>query len=82
MRIYVESRGFDDPGGKYAGIKVNDTDYAQNKMAFNIVVVDGVTGTRRYPRPFQISNFPSEVFIDKCSLTKLVCFHVYKEKNW
>ena len=57
LRIYVESRGFDDPGGKYASIKVNETDYAQNKLGFNIVVIDGVTGMHRKPRPLQMNNF-------------------------
>lgn len=48
MHIYVESRGSDDPGGRYAAIKLNGVDFAKNTRGFNIVVVDRKTG-RYFP---------------------------------
>ena len=47
FNIRVESGGWLDPGGFYARIIVNGTDYAKNTRGFNIVVVDGKTGSYR-----------------------------------
>lgn len=53
MHIYVESRGADDPRGRYAGIKVNAIDFAKNTRGFNIVVVDGETGRSTHSKMFR-----------------------------
>ena len=52
----MESRGADDPDGRYAGIKVNGREFAKNTRGFNIVVVDGKTGRSTHSKFFDKIN--------------------------
>ena len=50
LYVFVESRGYEDPQGHNAIIKVNDVDYAVSTRGFNIVVVDRKTGRHGCPK--------------------------------
>lgn len=57
LHIYVESRGYNDPGGPHAEIILNGTDYAKNVRGFNIVVVDSKTGRPTHENNNSVSKF-------------------------